>query len=329
MAFLAALFFGFVPMFLFAYILYWLDHYEKEPLPLLVGVFAWGAVVAAGGSYVMNTLFGVSVFTLTGSEELSSLTTGSISAPLFEETFKGLAVLVVFLVFRREFDSLLDGIVYAGIAALGFAATENVLYIWRGYADGGWGGLAALVGIRVILVGWQHPVYTSFIGMGLAIARGQRLAFFKILAALGGWLLAMFTHSVHNGLAHFTSVDNLTCFIGLFLDWLGVFFMFAMIIWAGWMEQRNIMRYLKEEVQMGLIDAQHYSTAISAWRQGFARLTSLFRGNYRATSRFYQVMGELAHKKHQLAKLGEEGGNSAIIQRYRDELTRLLPHAQS
>ncbi len=139
MAFLAALFFGFVPMFLFAYILYWLDRYEKEPLPLLVGVFSWGMVVAAGGSYVLNTLFGISVFGMTGSEALSSLTTGSISAPIVEETLKGLAVLLVFLVFRREFDSILDGIVYAGIAALGFAATENTLYIWRGYESGGWG----------------------------------------------------------------------------------------------------------------------------------------------------------------------------------------------
>ncbi len=329
MAFLAALFFGFAPMFLFAYILYWLDHYEKEPLPLLVGVFAWGAVVAAGGSYVMNTLFGISIFTITGSEALSSLTTGSISAPLFEETFKGLAVLAVFLVFRREFDSILDGIVYAGIAALGFAATENVIYIWRGYADGGWGGLAVLVFIRVILVGWQHAVYTSFIGIGLAVARMNRSIFVKILAVLGGWFLAMLTHSVHNGLAHFTSLENLTCFLGLFLDWLGVFFMFAMIIWAGWMEQRNIARHLKEELQMGLIDARHYSTAISAWRQGFVRLSSLLGGNYRATSRFYQVVGELAHKKHQLAKLGEEGGNSAIIQRYREELAQLASDAQS
>ncbi len=329
MAFLAALFFGFAPMFLFAYILYWLDHYEKEPLPLLVGVFAWGAVVAAGGSYVMNTLFGISIFTLTGSEALSSLTTGSISAPLFEETFKGLAVLAVFVVFRREFDSILDGIVYAGIAALGFAATENVIYIWRGYADGGWGGLAVLVFIRVILVGWQHAVYTSFIGIGLAVARMNRSIIVKILAVLVGWGLAMLTHSVHNGLAHFTSLENLTCFIGLFLDWLGVFFMFAMIIWAGWMEQRNIARHLKEEVQMGLIDARHYSTAISAWRQGFVRLASLFGGNYRVTSRFYQVVGELAHKKHQLAKLGEEGGNSAIIQRYREELAQLASDAQS
>ncbi len=329
MAFLAALFFGFAPMFLFAYILYWLDHYEKEPLPLLVGVFAWGAVVAAGGAYILNTLFGLSVFGITGSEALSSLTTGSISAPIVEETLKGLAVLIVFWVFRREFDSILDGIVYAGIAALGFAATENTLYIWRGYADGGWGGLIALVGIRVILVGWQHPVYTAFIGFGLALARMNRSMFIKILAVLGGWFMAMFTHSVHNTLAAFTSLENLTCFIGLLLDWLGVFFMFAVIILAGWMEQRNIVRHLNEEVQMGLIDSRHYSTASSAWRQGFARLVSLFRGKYRATSRFYQVVGELAHKKHQLAKLGEESGNSAIIQRYRDELAQLAPKAEA
>jgi len=329
MAFLAALFFGFAPMFLFAYILYWLDHYEKEPLPLLVGVFSWGVLVAAGGSYVLNTLFGISVFTLTGSPELSSLTTGSISAPIVEETLKGLAVLLVFLVFRREFDSILDGIVYAGIAALGFAATENALYIWRGYESGGWGGLAVLVFIRVILVGWQHPVYTAFIGMGLALARTNRSVFVKILAVLGGWGMAMLTHSVHNTLAAFTSVENLTCLIGTVLDWMGVLFMFAVIILAGWMEQRNIVRYLREEVQTGLIDSRHYSTAVSAWRQGFVRLTSLFSGNYRATSRFYQVVGELAHKKHQLAKLGEEGGNSAIIQRYREELARLAPDAQT
>ena len=46
-------------------------------------------------------------------------------APIIEESLKGLAVLLVFLLFRKEFDSILDGIVYAAITALGFAATEN------------------------------------------------------------------------------------------------------------------------------------------------------------------------------------------------------------
>jgi hypothetical protein len=44
-------------------------------------------------------------------------------------------VLAVFLFFRNEFDSLLDGIVYGGITALGFAATENVLYLFGAYGE--------------------------------------------------------------------------------------------------------------------------------------------------------------------------------------------------
>jgi protease PrsW len=329
MAFLATLFFGFVPMFLFAAILYWLDRYEKEPIPLLIGVFAWGMIVAAGGAYVLNTLFGIGVSVITGSEALSDLTTGSISAPFVEEGLKGLAVLLVFLIFRREFDSVLDGIIYAGIVALGFAATENTLYIWRGYEANGWSGLLALVGIRVILVGWQHPVYTAFTGMGLAIARNQRSPLVKILAVLGGWGLAMFAHSVHNTLASFTSVENGTCLIGLFLDWLGVLFIFLIILWANWIERHNIIRHLKAELEAGIISAAQYQTASSAWRQGFARITALFNGKFSATNRFYQVIGELAHKKRQLLKLGDEGGNQAMIQHYRAELAQLAPRAEA
>ena len=329
MAFLAALFFGFVPMFFFAYILYWLDRYEKEPIPLLIGVFAWGMVVAAGGAYVLNTLFGITVFSMTGSEAASDIATGSISAPFIEEGLKGMAVLLVFWVFRREFDSILDGIVYAGIAALGFAATENVLYIWRGYAAEGWGGLFQLVFIRVILVGWQHPFYTAFTGIGFAVARMNRSCLAQGAAPLMGFGLAMFFHSAHNTLAGIPILGDMTCFVGSFLDWSGVFFMFLVIIWATWLEQRNLINHLREEVQLGIISAAQYRTTCSAWAQAFARLTSLFSGRFVATSRFYQVCGELAHKKQQLVKVGDESGNSAIIQRYRAELARLAPKAQS
>jgi len=329
MALLASLFFGFVPMFFFAYILYWLDRYEKEPIPLLIGVFAWGMVVAAGGAYVLNTIFGITIFSVTGSELASEIATGSISAPFVEEGLKGLAVLLVFLIFRREFDSILDGIVYAGIAALGFAATENALYIWRGYDAGGWEGLFQLVLIRVVLVGWQHPFYTAFTGIGLAMARMNRSWLVKIIAPLTGFGLAMFAHSLHNTLAGIPFLGDLTCFVGSFLDWTGVFFMFLIILWATWMEQRNIILHLREEAQLGIISAGQYRTACSAWSQFFARLVGLFNGRAMATSRFYQVCGELAHKKQQLAKLGEEGGNSAIVQRYRAELARLAPNAQA
>lgn len=327
MAFLTSLFFGFVPMFLFAYILYWLDRYEKEPLPLLIGVFMWGVVVAAGGAYLLNTLFGITVFSVTGSEAASDLATGSISAPFVEEGLKGMAVLLVFLFFRREFDSILDGIIYAGIAALGFAATENVLYIWRGYTADGWSGLFTLVFIRVILVGWQHPFYTAFTGIGLAISRMNRSCLVKVIAPMIGLGFAMFTHSFHNTLAGIPFFGEMTCFIGSFLDWFGVAFMFLVILWANWLEMRTISVQLQEEVQLGLINANQYRTASSALTQFFAKLSALGGGHFRVTIRFYQVCAELAHKKQQLQKLGDEQGNSQIIQQLRAELASLAPYA--
>ncbi len=329
MAIIATLFFGFAPMFLFACILYWLDRYEKEPVLLLGGVFLWGMVVAAGGAYILNTLFGISIYFVTGSETASEIATGSLSAPLIEEGLKGLAVLLVFLIFRHEFDSILDGIVYAGIAALGFAATENSIYIWRGFEADGWSGLFQLAFIRVIIVGWQHPFYTAFIGIGLAVARLNRSLLVKILATLLGLGTAMFAHALHNTLAAIPILGDLTCFLGTFLDWTGVIFMFGVILWATWIEQRNIINHLREEVQLDIISAAQYRTACSAWAQSFARLIGLLSGRFIATSRFYQTCGELAHKKQQLLKLGNEGGNITVIQRYRTELARLAPQAQA
>ena len=51
-----------------------------------------------------------------------------ISAPFVEEAMKGLAVFGVFYFLRREFDGVVDGVIYATFAALGFAAVENIIY---------------------------------------------------------------------------------------------------------------------------------------------------------------------------------------------------------
>jgi RsiW-degrading membrane proteinase PrsW (M82 family) len=329
MGILLSLFFGFAPMFFFAYILYWLDRYEKEPKILLGGVFLWGMLVAAGGAFIVNTLLGLGVYIFTGSELASDITTGSIIAPVVEECLKGFAVLVVFLVFRQEFDNLLDGIVYAGITALGFAATENTYYIYSyGFLENGYEGLIWLIFVRVILVGWQHPFYTAFIGIGLALSRLNRQTWIKILAPAAGLGLAIFTHSLHNTLASLLSgLGGLL--VGTLLDWTGWFFMFITILVAQARERRWMRQHLREEVANGLISAAQYRTTCSGLAQMVARLASLFSGNYRVTNRFYHQAAELAYKKQQLALLGEEYGNTALIQRSRNEIARLAPRARA
>jgi hypothetical protein len=101
--------------------------------------------------------------------------------------------------------------------------------------------------------------------------------------------------------------------------------MFLFLLWALYREQQTLVRHLKEEVDLGMITVAQYRTACSAWSQSAARLGAALSGRYRPTSRFYQLCGELAHKKDQLLRLGDEGGNRLIIEDLREELNRLSP----
>src|SRR5512141_3010019 len=231
MALLGAIFFGFVPMFVFAGFVNWLDRYEKEPKVLLGAAFVWGVVIAGGGAYILNTMFGLGIYFITGSEGAAEFGTTSIIAPIIEEGLKGLAVLVVFLLFRSEFDSVLDGIVYAAITAMGFAAIENVLYIYRnGFQGGGWEGFWTLVVVRVFLVGWMHPFFTAFTGIGLAIARMSRNVLVKIIAVPTGYAVAVTAHAFHNTFGGLIGgMEGLL--VGTFVDYIGYGVMLAFIIW--------------------------------------------------------------------------------------------------
>lgn len=328
MGLLTSLLFAFIPALFYAYILYWLDRYEKEPKILLGGVFLWGAIVAAGSAFIINTFLGLGVYIFTQSDFVTELAGGSLIAPIVEESLKGMAVFIVFLVFRKEFDSILDGIIYAGVAALGFAAIENAYYIYNfSFKENGWQGFWLLAFIRIILVGWQHPFYTAFTGIGLAASRLSRNPFGKLVYPLLGLGMAMFTHAFHNTLATFLEgLEGLA--IGTFIDWSGWFFMLLFILWAIWHEQQFLKQSLLEETNSGIITQALYRTASSATLQSFARLAAIFSGRFTNTARFYQLCGELAHKKKQYASLGDEGGNAVIIQRLRNELARLAPYAQ-
>jgi RsiW-degrading membrane proteinase PrsW (M82 family) len=327
MAFIGALFFGFVPMFLFAAFINWLDRYEKEPKLLLGAAFVWGVVIAGGGAYILNTAFGIGIYYMTGSEGAAEFGTTSIVAPIIEEGLKGLAVLVVFLMFRKEFDSVLDGIVYGAVTAMGFAAIENVLYIYRnGFLESGWEGFWVMVFIRVLLVGWMHPFFTAFTGIGLAIARMTRNVLVKIIAVPTGYALAVTAHAFHNTFSGLIGgLEGLAA--GTFVDYMGYAVMLIFIIWMIVTERNILKKHLREEVTDGRMTPQQYSTATSFF-QANAHFSALTSGTFLPTSRFYQVCGELAHKKEQLTKLGDESGNTAIIEKLRAEMVQLAPRAR-
>ena len=271
MGLLLSVFWGFFPMLLFSMVIYWLDRYEKEPKELLMGVFFWGVFVAGIGAFIINTSVEIGLYLLTQSESTSALTTSTLVAPIIEEILKGLAVLLVYIRKRQEFDSILDGIIYAAITALGFAALENTYYIYTfGYLKNGFEGLWFLVFVRVVLVGWQHPFYTAFFGIGLALNRTLPGGNFRKVAPLLGFGLAVLSHAGHNLLSNLSS-DGLSALVGTAFDWLGWGFMFFFILYLIRRERLFLLTHLDEEVKLGIITPQQYTTACTPSRRWRAK----------------------------------------------------------
>ena len=114
----------------------------------------------------------------------------------------------------------------------------------------------------------------------------------------------------------------------ILVEWAGLFVMLGFTIWMIVREQGLLKKHLREEVANGLLSPAQYNTAHSFFQFG-ARMAALSSGTLGSTSRFYQVCGELAHKKEQLQKFGDEGGNTRIIQNLRAEMQRLGPRTKT
>jgi len=329
MAVIASIFFGFVPMFLFAGFVYWLDRYEKEPKFLLGFVFIWGAVIAAGVAFILNTVFGTSVFYITNSDFAADFSTGVLSAPVIEESMKGLAVLLVFFLAYNEFDSILDGIVYAAMAALGFAATENAYYIYNyGYLSNGWSGIFELVFIRVIIVGWQHPFYTAFIGIGLAIARTHKSWVIKIIAPTLGWIIGVTIHSIHNMIATL-SQGPFGLILGTTFDWLGWSLMFVFILVVILRERKLIQDIMLKETDLFTTYQPWFESVTQFGKRLNYRIKFLGTKKFRTYNKFLQLTAEMAHKLHQEKTIERKSRYKKNILDLRSELVTTLEILQN
>ena len=314
--------FGIVPMLIYASFLWWLDRWEKEPLPLLAAAFIWGLIPSAIIALVAQIILGFPTAAMFGEHSLGyELFSGSIIAPITEEGVKGFAVLLLFIFFYREFDSLLDGIIYGSLAGFGFAAIENVLYFISFGSDPG--SLGCLIFMRAFLFGLNHAFFTSLTGLGFAAARYQKNILLKILFPLLGLAGAMFAHGLHNGLVTFGLIGLP---LAVLADWFGVLGVFVVALLSLYHEAGWIKKYLAEEVALGNLTAPQAAIIGSfTGRIGanIAALTGGGIGKWWRARRFYQQCAELAYKKHQFTRMGDEGGNRAIIEKLRGEVRQL------
>ncbi len=258
----AVLTMAFVPMVVYALVLWWFDRYEKEPLGLILASFLWGAVPAVIFSIIAQVLLDVPLYLFVQPSLGADLVSASIIAPLTEEPFKALALLLLLLFFRREIDSPLDGILYGALVGFGFATTENTLYFLEAFGWGGIGGVLRLALYRAFIFGLNHALFTGCSGLGIALARTSPRWAVKIVAPFLGLGTGITFHALHNAGA---TLAGATCWPLLFSiasDWGGVLMLFVILVWASVRERAWIVQHLRGEVERGTISAADYQICL-------------------------------------------------------------------
>lgn len=224
----------------------WLDRYEAEPRSSLLFAFGWGACVATAVSLVVNS---GTVFVLEQLGRDGDVLGAVAVAPIVEETTKGFGVLVLFWLRRREFDGLVDGVVYGGLVGAGFAFAENILYFGRAFLEAGSEGLLVTFVVRGLLGPFAHPLFTLWTGIGIGVAVTGRGAA-RYLAPAAGLLLAMVLH----GLWNYSAVVGASGWLTLYLM-LQVPLFVATIVLVLWMRRREgrlVARHLDTYAAHGL-----------------------------------------------------------------------------
>jgi RsiW-degrading membrane proteinase PrsW (M82 family) len=314
---------AFLPAPVYLTIWLWLDRYDPEPAWALASALVWGAGVATLISFVLGMAFGTVVGSFTSDAAIIQFMSASITAPLVEEACKGAAVVLFLLLLRREFDGILDGIVYAGVVALGFATVENVLYYGRSFAEQGGSGLFLTFFFRGVLGPFSHAVFTSMVGIGCGIARETHRSSLRVLAPLGGYLAAVILHFLWNTLASFLTLGGLL--LTYVFIWGPLFLIFlGFVIYTGLREAQLIRRMLTLEVSRGLI-TQEQLEIICSWPR---RLKWLFMAmsdgkRFAARRRFLSTATRLALSYWHLERaveFGQETVSGSLIPAYRRDL---------
>jgi RsiW-degrading membrane proteinase PrsW (M82 family) len=286
----------------------WMDRWEPEPARLLWLAFGWGACVATITALLINNTaeaVGDLVLGQGSGDKISAM----ISAPLFEEAAKGAFVLGIYLVLRKEFDGVVDGIVYAGFVAAGFAFTENIYYFGRAFDQYGFGdtstaGVITVFILRGVLSPFTHPLFTAMIGIGIGVAAGTTSPRVRLLAPLGGYLAAVVLHALWNSAAMMGSGRT---FLNIyFLIMVPIFIAGALFMsWHRKREQQIVTAALPTMVHRRWVAATEIARLASlpgrrAWRIEVRRRSG--RAAARALAGYHAAVSELAFLWHAVAR---------------------------
>ena len=306
-----------LPAFAYVGLLYWVDRYEKEPKRLLAAAFIWGAIPAMVIAVMAELFFRLPVY-LTGSRALEAARLG-LFAPLLQEATKGAVVLFVAWRYWREFDDVLDGIVYGAMVGFGFAMTGNLISYVGSFLLWGFRGLDVKAVSEGLVYAMNQALYTAVFGAGLGLARQARERWQRWTIPLAAFIVSVIAHTLHGFVVRMLIGLSLVSVLAVLV---GLVFMGVVAAWSLARQRRCLQVELEGEVPEPL-----YQTLTTPGARGRARWRALRvsgpNGWWQAR-RLQELCAELAFKKRDHRRWPEDTRIAGELERLRCGVTELL-----
>ena len=184
-----------VPAFVLMYYIYKKDKVEKEPGALLFRLFLFGAVstvpavlLEIGAEFVETNI----LYTLAASAITAAIIDATMVA-IIEEACKFFFLKKITWK-NKAFNYTFDGVVYAVFVSLGFAALENILYIFQYGLD--------IALMRAVLSIPAHMAFSVYMGSFYGQAKYcdvRRNGEGRTVNLLAAYLSAVTLHAVYDG----------------------------------------------------------------------------------------------------------------------------------
>ncbi|MGC1631750.1 MAG: PrsW family glutamic-type intramembrane protease [Gelidibacter sp.] len=175
-----------VPVFVIIFYVYIKDKYEKEPIRLLFYNFLLGAIV----SVIITTLLYVIIdipLPLNNQDSIFEQFIKAFFVVGLSEEFSKYIIIRYYSQPHEEYNEPFDGIVYAVMVSMGFAATENIMYVLQG-------GMEVAI-IRAFTAVPAHATFAILMGYFMGKAKFSKN---RVVLNFTGLFLAVLFHGAYD-----------------------------------------------------------------------------------------------------------------------------------
>ena len=234
-----------LPALILLYYTYQQDKMQREPVKMIVKGFFWGCLSVFCSFFISVPSMHLGLFSEGFNSFWGAFRTAFFGAAIPEETAK-LFCLWMFLRKNPYFDERMDGIVYAVCVGMGFAAFENIEYLFAAGTD--W--VTTGIGRSLTAI----PGHFGFaVLMGYYFSLNHFDKYRAPMAGLKMWLYPVLAHGLYDTVAMMASVTpQLSGAITIAI----LLFCFQMVKWARQGMKKHLIADASDYGMGGGVDIQ-------------------------------------------------------------------------